>query len=218
MSQDDCDYEYIEQLVYRVQNGEIEAKDQLARRVKYFIRSIVKKYHINSYRRRDKVSEGYEIMFRCIKDYDVKRGKFFPFIRICINNHFANLLKATKKGEFKDGKKTLIIDEKLENVLFYEMDYPEDILYEKFNIEVLRKALRSLNEKELELIRYRYYEKKTLKTYAKDKCIDYSTAIRRNKAVLEKLKKLINKELKNYRDWLKICKKRGWNNSASQIF
>lgn len=39
MSQDDCDYEYIEQLVYRVQNGEIEAKDQLAIRVKYFIRS-----------------------------------------------------------------------------------------------------------------------------------------------------------------------------------
>jgi hypothetical protein len=32
---------------------------------------------------------------------------------------------------------------------------------------------------------------------AKDKYIDYSTAIKRNKAVLEKLKKLINKELKN---------------------
>ncbi len=139
-------------------------------------------------------------MFRCIKDYDVKRGKFFPFIRRCTNNHFINLLKATKKGEFKDGKKTLIIDEKLEDILFYEMDYPEDVLYEKFKIEVLRKALRSLNEKELELIRYRYYEKKTLKTYAEDKSIDYCTAIRRNKAVLEKLKKLINKELKNYRD------------------
>ena len=53
---------------------------------------------------------------------------------------------------------------------------------------------------------------------AEDKYIDYSTAIKRNKAVLEKLKKLINKELKNYRDWLKICKKRGWNNSASQSF
>ena len=91
-------------------------------------------------------------------------------------------------------------DEKLESVLFYEMDYPEDILYEEFKIEVLRKALRSLNEKELELIKHRYYENKTLKIYAKDKCIDYSTAIRRNKAVLEKLKKLINKELKNYRD------------------
>ena len=185
----------IECLVKRSKEGDEKAKEELARILRNFIKSIVKKYHINSYEFEDNMFEGYMILFECIKIYDAERYKFLGLLRICIDRHFANLLRSSQRGELKDGAKTLIIDENLENVLFYEMEYTEDSINEEFKSAVINSAFEILKNEEKEVIIYKYYMKKTLEEYAEYKGISYSTAKRRKREALDKMKKFIEKEM-----------------------
>lgn len=106
--------------------------------------------------------------------------------------------KYCKKIE-KDAKIVSVERIMNENELFREKDIFADInidieftVEKKDEAERLRKALLQLNCEEYELIKALFYEKKSLRQYAKKIGKSYGTVLYKEKQILKKLKKLLN--------------------------
>lgn len=190
------DYSQLEELVELSKKGDKKAREKLVEKTLNKIGSIIKKYNIYPYSNDDMINEAYKVIFENIDYYDHGVGNFLPFMELCINRHFSNLLRKSLNGKLKDGVKTLIIDEKLENVLFYEMDYFEGKVSIEEKVSLLNLAFETiLTKEEKEIIWYKYFLKKTLKEYAKNKGVSYGKVKKVKKQALIKLRKYIEKKL-----------------------
>lgn len=190
------DYSELEELVELSKKGDKDAREKLVKKILNKVGSIIKKYHIHSYSNDDMINEAYVVIFENLNHYNSNSGNFLPFIELCINRHFSNLLRKSLNGELKDGVKTLIIDEKLENVLFYEMDFFEGRISKEEKLAVSKLAFKTvLTKDEQEIIYYKYFVRKTLKEYAENNGVSYSKVKRIKKEALMKLKKFIEKKL-----------------------
>lgn len=190
------DYSQLEELVELSKKGDKKAREKLVEKTLNKIGSIIKKYNIYPYSNDDLINEAYKVIFENIDYYDHGMGNFLPFMELCINRHFFNLLRKSVNGKLKDGVKTLIIDEKFENILFYKMKYFDGKIIKDDRIDFLSLAFRTiLTKEEQEILYYKYFLKKTLKEYAENNGLSYSTIKRSKKRALIKLKKFIEKEL-----------------------
>ncbi|QLY79096.1 sigma-70 family RNA polymerase sigma factor [Clostridium intestinale] len=190
------DYSQLEELVELSKKGDKKAREKLVEKTLNKIGSIIKKYNIYPYSNDDMINEAYKVIFENIDYYDHCVGNFLPFMELCINRHFSNLLRKSLNGKLKDGVKTLIIDEKFENILFYKMKYFDGKIIKDDRIDSLSLAFRTiLTKEEQEILYYKYFLKKTLKEYAENNGLSYSTIKRSKKRALIKLKKFIEKEL-----------------------
>lgn len=190
------DYSQLEELVELSKKGDKKAREKLVEKTLNKIGSIIKKYNIYPYSNDDMINEAYKVIFENIDNYDHGVGNFLPFMELCINRHFYNLLRKSLNGKLKDGVKTLIIDEKFENILFYKMKCFDGKIIKDDRIDSLSLAFRTiLTKEEQEILYYKYFLKKTLKEYAENNGLSYSTIKRSKKRALIKLKKFIEKEL-----------------------
>jgi RNA polymerase sigma factor (sigma-70 family) len=65
----------------------------------------------------------------------------------------------------------------------------EDILCDKATLLILQEAMAALNEEEQELIQAIYYKDLTVREIGKEKGVSHMTIVKRNKKILDKLKK-----------------------------
>ncbi|HEY8890480.1 MAG TPA: sigma factor-like helix-turn-helix DNA-binding protein [Clostridium sp.] len=69
----------------------------------------------------------------------------------------------------------------------------EDIICDKVMLIILQEAMVELNPKEQDFIKNVYYKKLTVREIAKNENVSHVAIVKRNKKVLNKLRKLLNK-------------------------
>ncbi len=184
----------IENLVLLSKAGSEKAKEELMEDFKPFILNLCKKSHVNGFEFEDLKNECYQTLFKCVKMYDLSKHRFVAYATNAIKNSINNLIRISKRRDNREGSKTLILDDNLEHVLFYDMDFVEDQIYKATLNKELKASLKTLNRDELELIDLIYIRKLPLKQYSDCKGISYVKAITRRNNMLKKLRNSLSKE------------------------
>lgn len=181
------DYEIIEKLVLKAKDNDKNAKEDIINRFKPYVLTISKNTYIHGYDFYDIQNECYKTVLNCIELYDPTNKKFIGYVLTSIRNSVKQLIKKSDRRRTSEGIEALILNENLELTLCSEEQSILDFLCERCELILLRQAIDSLNEKEQELIKYIFFEKNTLKSYADFKCICYTTATNWRNTVLNKL-------------------------------
>lgn len=179
----------IENLVVQAKLGDSKAKESLVNEFAPLILNLSKRSFINSYEFEDIKNECYKTLFKCVSMYNQDKHRFVAYATIAIKNSVNNLIRTSvRRGRF-EGPGAFILDGKLENTLFTEVNEIDNILLCGFNKTSLQAVIKKLNPSEQELINYIYFKGYSLKKYSETKGIPYTTAVSRKTSVLKKLKK-----------------------------
>jgi RNA polymerase sigma factor (sigma-70 family) len=181
------DYEKIEKLVLRAKNNDKDAKEDIINRFKPYVLTISKNTHIHGYDFYDIQHECYQTVLNCIELYDPANKKFIGYVLTSIRNSVKGLMKKSDRRRTSEGIEALILSDNLELTLCSEEKNILDFLCERCELTLLKQAISSLNEIEQELIKYIFFERNTLKSYAEFKSICYTTATNRRNTALSKL-------------------------------
>ena len=180
-------YNYIETLVFSAKNEDNEAKEKLIKEFRPFILNLSKRTFIYGYEFEDIINECYRILFRCVALYKIETHRFVAYATNGIKNSINDLIKSNLKNNKISGAAALPIDTYIEDTYKAEIPALEDILCNKYDCSCLKYALDHLTEEELELIKYLFFKKKTLKSYANKKGMSYSYAMKKKRYALDKL-------------------------------
>lgn len=191
-------YVYIDDLVSRCKSGDKEAKNILAEEYYNMAKNLS-----NQYIRRNKINE-YDIdeiinecLFKvvCSVDrYKVGGKTFTAYAKVVIINRLEDIGRSVGVISKTHGFDSLIIDEIFENTLEDKESRVEDKVYKKELYKSLSKVLKKLDEEEFELIEFIFFKKKPVMRYSEYKNIPYMHAIRFRNKILNKLKRLLEKE------------------------
>lgn len=187
------DYEKIEKLVERAKSDS-DSKFELIEQFKPFILNLAKNTHVHGYEFCDIKHECYSTLLKCIDRYDISTKKFVGYALTSIRNTIKDILKRSSRRSNSEGIEALILNDCLEYVLRSDTNLEEAVI-KSCETEILRQAICSLTDDEQHMIKYLYFEKHTLMSYAKLKKICYSTATNRRNTALVKLYKYINKKV-----------------------
>ena len=190
------DYNHIENLVLLCKSGDAKAKEALALEFRPLILNLSKKSFINSYEFCDITNECYHILFKCVNLYNPHRHRFVAYAANAMKNSVNNLIRISVRRNGAEGPSALILDGKLENMLYLDLKPIDDIIDNKAYKAKLNAAIKNLEFSDKELISYVYFKGFSLKKYSELKGISYSAAVRKKAAVLNKLKMAINTEYK----------------------
>jgi RNA polymerase sigma factor (sigma-70 family) len=191
------DYNHIENLVLLCKSGDAKAKEALALEFRPLILNLSKKSFINSYEFSDIANECYHTLFKCVNLYNPHRHRFVAYAANAMKNSVNNLIRISVRRNGAEGPSALILDGKLENMLYLDLGHIDDIIVNQANKVKLNNALKNLEYSDRELISYVYFKGFSLKKYSELKGITYSTAVRKKAAVLNKLKMSLNNKYKD---------------------
>ncbi|MDF2884894.1 MAG: polymerase sigma factor, sigma-70 family [Clostridiaceae bacterium] len=181
------DYERIEKLVLKAKENDKGAKEDIIKSFNPYILTISKNTHIYGYEFEDIKNECYKTVLYCIESYDPANKKFIGYALTSIRNSIKQLLKKSDRRKNSEGMEAFILNDNLELVLCSEEKSMVDFLCEQCEVLLLREAINSLKDSEQELIKYLFYDKKTLRSYAEVKHVCYTTAMNRKNTALNKL-------------------------------
>ena len=187
------DYERIEKLAERAKSDS-DSKFELIEQFKPFILNLAKNTHVHGYEFCDIKHECYSTLLKCIDRYDISTKKFVGYALTSIRNTIKDILKRSSRRSNSEGIEALILNDCLEYVLKSDTNLEEAVI-KSCETEILGQAICSLTDDEQHMIKYLYFEKHTLTSYAKLKKICYSTATNRRNTALVKLYKYINKKV-----------------------
>lgn len=185
------DFNEIETLVAAAKAENKLSKEKLAEEFKPFILNLSSKTFINGYDIQDIQNECYRILFNCVSAYDLDRHRFVGYAMSGIRKSINDLIQKSITRSSAEGSETLILSDNLEHKLPSKMVALDDMLCHKTDLELLRNAINNLSQDERELILFIYFENSSLRTYAYWKNMCYSTAGKKKKNILNKLKKYI---------------------------
>lgn len=189
-----------EQIVRRVQNGDMDAQDFLLNKYKNFVRAKARSYFLVGADREDIIQEGMIGLYKAIRDFDPERlSSFHAFAELCVTRQIITAIKtATRQKHIplnsyvslnkpvyeEDDQRTL------QDVVAYSREQdPEELLIgleSRRNIQA--KIDDSLSSLEREVLNS-YLQDKSYQQIAEEmqrhvKCID--NALQRVKKKLEK--------------------------------
>lgn len=150
-----------------------------------FIKNFSKKFTLIGYDQDDICQECYLALILCLEKYQKGNNTFVAYATKSVKNHIYNLLRS--KNNYKE---LLCLEENLTFLLKYEVEFIENIEL-KENKYLLNKAFMKLSIKELHLITYLYYKKRTLSEYSRLLNIQYSLARSQKIKILNKLRENI---------------------------
>lgn len=182
------DFKEIETLVYEAKNQNKLSKELLAQKFTPFIINMSNKTFINGYDKQDIQNECYRILFKCVSAYDLSRHRFVAYATNGITKSLNDLIKKSKNRSSSEGLESLILSDNLEHTLTSDSSTLDEIICDKENFESLQKVFDSLNKDERELITFVFLKNNTLKNYAYWKDMRYSTANRKKKLLLQKMR------------------------------
>lgn len=181
-------FKEIEGLVASAKSNDKLSKEKLAQEFKPFIINLSNKTFINGYDREDIQNECFRILFRCILLYDLSKHRFVAYATNGIKNSINDLIRKSINRSTSEGSEALALSDNLENTLPSDDLSLEDLLCNKAEFESLREAFDALNKDEQELIVFVYIKNNTLINYAYWKNMCYSTANRKKKGILNKMR------------------------------
>ncbi|AGX42716.1 hypothetical protein CLOBY_17730 [Clostridium saccharobutylicum] len=119
--------------------------------------------------------------------YNLEKHRFVAYATNAIKNNMNDLIKRIKTRSSTEGNNALSLDDNFEIDIPSEEISTETSLCEMCNYEDLRLALKNLNKDEKELIDFVFFRNNTVKDYAYQKNMCYSTAIVKKKNILTKM-------------------------------
>lgn len=184
----------LEDLVIKAQNADKSALESL---FKYFKPYIIKQAnctYVKGYEMEDLIQIGYVSLMKAINLYKPFNKNFNYYALASIKRNFYYLIrqKARHNGEYSMEFQTaegLTLGDFLEDNFNLEEDYLKKETHRK-----LKESLRLLNREEKEIIKWVYFDKRSLKKYAELKGITYYQGRYRMQKVLEKLKELLSNQ------------------------
>ena len=190
-------YDEIESLVELAKANDKKAKEELMVKFTPLILNISKKCFVNSYEFADIKNECYHTLFKCVSVYNLDKHRFVAYATNAIKNSVNLLIRISIRRNQSDGPESFILDGKLENTLYSDLIDPSNFLLIKLHRTNLKLAVETLNLNEKELIDYVFFKKYSLKKYSNLKGIPYALVISMKNEILYKLKKGLNKPLRN---------------------
>lgn len=178
----------LEELAFKAQNNDKEALEVL---IKYFKPYIIKQAHltyVKGYEMDDLIQIGYVSLIKAIKMYKPSNKNFNYYALASIKRNFYYLIRQESRHnaeysmEFETGE-GLTLSDYMEDNFNLEEEYLKKETYKE-----LRQAIKKLNNEEKEIIKWVYFDRKSLKEYTKLKGITYNQGRYRMQAVLKKLK------------------------------
>lgn len=184
-------HQEIETCVLRAKSGDTAALLSLFNQYKPFIIKSANAIFIKNYEPSDLLQIGYITLINAVMKYKIGLHAFSPYVYTAIKNAMYYTLRQNKNhikvislnqspSETDEGE---ILD------LLCTVEGIEEPFFRDETSREVRKALKELNPKELELIVMLFYSDYTLKRYTELKGISYITGIRRKNRILEKLRK-----------------------------
>ena len=184
--------------IYRMKNGDMEARNKLIEHNLRLVAHIVKKFESNNHDIDDLIGIGTVGLIKGIDTYSLdKKVKLTTYAAKCSENEILMYFRSNKKNAKnisiydgisydKEGNEITILD----ILKTKDPDFLEDI-YVKDNITLLKKYLNILNKREREIIDMRYglgdQEEKTQKEIAKIMGISRSYVSRIEKRAITKI-------------------------------
>lgn len=182
------DFNEIEALVANAKAENKLSKEKLAEEFKPFIINISNKTFIDGYEKQDIQNECFRILFKCVSIYNLEKHRFVAYATNGIKNSINDLITKSMNRSSSEGSEALILSDNLEHTIPSTADTLEDLLCNKADSELLIQAFDNLTKEEKELIIFVYFKNNPLKTYAYWKNMRYSTATRKKKTILNKMK------------------------------
>lgn len=189
------DYNEIENLVELAKANDKNAKEELMVKFTPLIINLSKKSFVTSYEFADIKNECYRTLFKCVNQYNPEKHRFVAYATNSIKNSVNLLIRVSIRRSPTEGKEAFILDEKLENTTYSDLEDFDNIILNKLHKNRLAAALKTLDPTEKELITYVYYKNNSLKKYSVLKDIPYTVALSRRNKILCKLKKELNKPM-----------------------
>lgn len=187
-----------EECIQKMKNGDMEARNKLIEHNLRLVAHIVKKFESNNHDIDDLIGIGTVGLIKGIDTYSTdKKVKLTTYAAKCSENEILMYFRSNKKNAKnvsiydgisydKEGNEITILDV----MKTKDPDYLEDI-YIKDNIRLLKKYLNILNQREREIIEYRYglgnHEERTQKEIAKIMGISRSYVSRIEKRAITKI-------------------------------
>ncbi len=187
-------YSEIEELYKKSLSEDIDAKQELLLRLKPAIISSIKSCYNRYDQYDDLIQEGYEVILRCIREYDASKGvHFLGYVKLTLRFHYLNKHKTDRSTvslnqELYKGEDVELID-----ILEDSSISQEENIIKKENIDELWTSILQLTERQRDIVILYYIEKKSLRTIADKYGISYRTVINTKTVALNKLKSLMTK-------------------------
>ena len=185
------DYDYIEKLVSDCKNGDKNSKEKLIEEFKPYIINISKRTFIYGYEFEDLMNECCTILLRCVSLYNMESHRFVAYATNGIKNSINDIICRSVKNSRTCGASALPLDDFREETFISDTPQTLDILCSKCDSDFLKKSLKQLSQIERDIIYHVFFKEKTLKSFAEQKGISYSYAVKIKRRSLNKLSKLL---------------------------
>lgn len=178
----------LEELALKAQSGDKKSLEDL---IKYFKPYIIRQAHltyVKGYEMEDLIQIGYVSLIKAIKMYNPSNKNFNYYALASIKRNFYYLIRQESRHnaeysmEFETGEGLTLVDY-IEDNFNLEEEYLKKETYKE-----LRQAIKKLNNEEKEIIKWVYFDRKSLKEYTQLKGITYNQGRYRLQVVLKNLK------------------------------
>ena len=180
------DYKYIETLVRKAKDGDVQSKEKLVEEFTPFIINLSNKTFIHGYDFHDLQNECYKSLFKCLSLYNVENHRFVAYATIGIKNNLNDLIRKSLTRNCFEGSETLTYDCCILDNCVDDVDI-EEVILSKIRQAELKDALSILSNTEKEMIDFIYFKNNPLAAYASLKNLNYSTARKHKKRILNKI-------------------------------
>lgn len=179
---------HLEELALKAQSGDKKSLEDL---IKYFKPYITKQSHctyVKGYEMEDLIQIGYISLMKAIKMYKPGNKNFNYYALASIKRNFYYLIRQESRHnteysmEFETGE-GLTLEDGLEDEFSIEEQYLKKETYKE-----LEKGIKLLNKEEQDMIKWIYFDGKSLKDYAQLKGITYNQGRYRMQQILKKLR------------------------------
>lgn len=179
------------EFLLKAKKGDEEAQLQLINKYKPLVNKYSTRYNLKGFERNDLVQEGNMSILKAISKFDMDRDpKLFDSYAInSIRNNYNSLVRSKINTNYESSL-NITTEEGYEIIdLIVDAINIEDSLITKTNHSALKKALRKLTSKELELLHLVFFkEGGNLNQYCKDKSISFYQGKKLLNKIMDKLK------------------------------
>lgn len=179
---------HLEELALKAQGGDKKSLEDLIMYFKPYIIKQARCTYVKGYDIEDLIQIGYISLIKAINMYKHLNKNFEYYALASIKRNFYYLIRKESRhnAEYSMDYETgegLTFQDGIEGDFNLEEEYLKKETYRK-----LKKGIKSLNKEEQDVIKWIYFDRKSLKDYAQLKCITYNQGRYNMRKILQKLR------------------------------
>lgn len=176
-------YEYIENLVKCIKQGDELSKIELLKEFKPYILSYISKSFIKGYDKNDLENECYLALLNSIKSYDCNKHRFVAYGICSIKNRLKYLYKISKNKDVPEDALMFNYNEESDTIMDNSL-LTEDIIILRESLNKIRNSLECISPEYYHLFNKVIVNKMTISSYSKEYNINYYNAYKMKKDIL----------------------------------